>query len=397
MGKWEMEKLKDVVEQTITGEWGTECSDGNYCTNVLRTTNFTNQGVIDYENVVKRSIPIGKVENKKLLKDDIILEKSGGSDNQPVGRVVYFDGSQHEDYLCNNFTQILRINRKIAYPRYVFLYLYYLHQNKTTELLQSKTTGIRNLQLKRYMELKVPLPPLDIQQKIAEILDISSAALEKRRAQSDKLDLLVKSQFVEMFGEIGENVPLSYYIKSLSAGKSLAGKEVCKNKVLKTGAATYDFFDPTQVKDLPIDYKPSPEHKIRSGDIIVSRMNTAELVGAAAYIWNAPENTYLPDRLWKAELQDNAHPIFVWQVIVQPLTKNIIKSVAGGTSGSMKNISKTNFLKIPVIKVNMSMQNQFASFVQQVEAQKSLLQTSLAKLELNHKSLMQKCFRGEMF
>ncbi|MBR1443892.1 MAG: restriction endonuclease subunit S [Firmicutes bacterium] len=177
-----------------------------------------------------------------------------------------------------------------------------------------------------------------------------------------------------MFGGVTDTVPLSHYIKALTAGKSLAGEEECKNKVLKTGAATYDYFDPTQVKNLPVDYTPLTEHQIHDGDVIISRMNTAELVGAAAYIWKAPDNTFLPDRLWRAELKDSVNPIFVWQIIIQSSTKEAIRRIAGGTSGSMKNISKPGLLGLSVIKVPLETQNQFAAFVEQINKSKFYIQ-----------------------
>ena len=59
------------------------------------------------------------------------------------------------------------------------------------------------------------------------------------------------------------------------------------------------------------------------------------------------------------------------------------------------NAQELQDIKIPLAPI--SIQNKFADFVHQVESQKSLLQQSLAKLELNYKSLMQKCFRGEVF
>ena len=199
MGKWEMVRLSDVIGETITGEWGTECDESVEGVKILRTTNFTNLGVINYDNVVLRNISAKKVKSKKLKPNDIILEKSGGSDNQPVGRVVFFENETDETFLCNNFTQIMRVNQTIALPRYVFQFLYHIHKIGITELLQNKTTGIRNLQLKQYMAQGFPLPPLPIQQKIADVLDKASALIEMRKAQIEKLDLLVKSQFQNYF------------------------------------------------------------------------------------------------------------------------------------------------------------------------------------------------------
>lgn len=179
-----------------------------------------------------------------------------------------------------------------------------------------------------------------------------------------------QSRFIELFGAITETVPLSYYIEALNAGKSLAGEEECPNKVLKTGATTYDYFDATQVKNLPDDYEPLEDHRIKTGDVIISRMNTAELVGAAAYVWEAPERTYLPDRLWKAEIKETACPIFIWQVLIQSSTKERIRQIASGTSGSMKNISKPGLLGIRVKKVDLAAQEQFAAFVAQTDKSK---------------------------
>lgn len=181
------------------------------------------------------------------------------------------------------------------------------------------------------------------------------------------MKFICKSRFVEMFGAINDDVPLSYYISSLNAGKSLAGEEECPNKVLKTGAATYDHFDATQIKNLPLDYEPQEIHRVNSGDVIISRMNTAELVRATAYVWDIPERIYLPDRLWRAEIKDTANSIFVWQVLIQRSTKENIRRIASGTSGSMKNISKSGLLGIHVVKAPISLQQQFAVFVEQVD------------------------------
>ncbi len=172
-------------------------------------------------------------------------------------------------------------------------------------------------------EMVIPDRKLAEQQHISATLDKLNTLISLRKQQLAKLDELVKARFVEMFGNISETVPLLYYVLALSAGKSLAGEEECANKVLKTGSVTYDYFDPTQVKNLPVDYVPQPEHLLKTGDVIISRMNTAELVGAAAYVWEAPTNTYLPDRLWRAELKNNASPVFVWQLLIQRSAKRV--------------------------------------------------------------------------
>ena len=275
---------------------------------------------------------------------------------------------------------------KAKTPDANYKYLYYALSHT-----QIPNTGY-NRHFKWLKEANIRLPEKNEQQQIVKILDKLSSLISLRKQQLSKLDELVKVRFVEMFGDVTERVPLSYYIAALLAGKSLAGEEECTNKVLKTGAATYDEFDSTQVKNLPVDYVPHPEHLLKTGDVIISRMNTTELVGAAAYVWKAPLNTYLPDRLWRAELKSNVCPIFVWQLLIQSSTKESIRKIASGTSGSMKNISKSGLLGICVSKIGADKQQKFSDLVEQVHRKKRTIQQSLDQLEVLEKSLMQEYF-----
>ena len=114
-----MAKLIEITGRALSGEWGMEDENGNGIP-VLRTTNFTNEGTVNYSNIVTRIIEKKNIEEKFLRKGDIIIEKSGGSDKFPVGRVIYFDGEENI-YLFNNFTGLLRVkNLKKWYPKYVF-------------------------------------------------------------------------------------------------------------------------------------------------------------------------------------------------------------------------------------------------------------------------------------
>lgn len=173
-----------------------------------------------------------------------------------------------------------------------------------------------------------------------------------------------------MFGDLELKTKLSKYIKELRGGKSLAGNQICKNKVLKTGAASFEWFDSEQYKYLPIDYEPLPEHRVETGDVIISRMNTPELVGACTYVFEAPSDMYYPDRLWKVIPTNNTNPIFLWQLLWEKEVRRQIREKAAGTSGTMQNISKVRLLDIKCIDVPIELQNKFAEFVKQVDKQK---------------------------
>lgn len=177
------------------------------------------------------------------------------------------------------------------------------------------------------------------------------------------------------------NVKLTRYINELRSGKSLASSEACENKVLKTGAATFGWFHPEQYKYLPKNYIPLPEHRVETGDVMISRMNTPELVGACSYVFEAPENMYYPDRLWKVILASNSNPIFLWQLLWSREIRKQIKEKSGGTSGTMHNISKSRFLEIKCIDVPINEQNDYANFVMQIYKSKYRGTISLHLLE----------------
>lgn len=252
--------------------------------------------------------------------------------------------------------------------------------------------AVPTLDIKTLMQLEVPYPPLSEQKRIVSELDLLSGIIEKKKEQLKTYDQLAQSIFYDMFASYEDNTPTSNFILSLKGGKSLAGDEECKNKILKTGAVTYDFFKCDEVKNLPKDYIPLSENLLNDGDLLVSRMNTLEYVGAVAYVWKAPNNTYLPDRLWRAKLNDNVNPIFLWFSLKQPKAKEQIRSLSSGTSGSMKNISIPRFLSILIKNPPLSLQQSFAEKVEAIEKQKTLVQQSIVETQTMFDFTMDKYF-----
>lgn len=194
-----MAKLIDITGKVLSGEWGTDDETGNGIP-VLRTTNFTNEGIIDYSDVVTRKNVKKGIEEKYLRNGDIIIEKSGGSDKQPVGRVVYFDGPE-DTYLFNNFTGLLRVkNRKKWHPRYVFYSLFSNYRSGGTCAFQNKTTGLHNLKTDDYISsFNVSEIDITTQKIICKKLDFVKSVITMRQQQLQKLDNLIKARFVEMF------------------------------------------------------------------------------------------------------------------------------------------------------------------------------------------------------
>ena len=182
--------VKDYIDDSFPGEWGTEDKDGNGV-KVIRTTNFTNSGKLNLADVVTRSIEDRKVVRKQIKKYDTILERSGGTADNPVGRVVLFE--EDNLFLCNNFTQVLRF--KDVDPRFAFYALYYFYQTNRTAIrsMGSKTTGIQNLNMSKYLEIGIPNASDEDQKAFVTIAEQADKSEFELRKSIEAIDQVIKS------------------------------------------------------------------------------------------------------------------------------------------------------------------------------------------------------------
>ncbi len=133
---------------------------------VIRNANFTKDFQLDYSNIAYLDVEEKQYKKRKLKSGDIIVEKSGGSDNQPVGRTIFFDKAEGE-YSFSNFTSVLRVNDGFpVLPEYLNMFLHAVYQQGTTKKMQTQTTGIHNLIFDQFLTMPVLLPSLAEQKRI---------------------------------------------------------------------------------------------------------------------------------------------------------------------------------------------------------------------------------------
>jgi type I restriction enzyme, S subunit len=331
-------------------------------------------------------------------KGDILISKI----NPRINRVWIV--SNHSNYIKIASSEWIVVRTKKISNKYLS---YYFKSDKFKNLLTSQVTGIggslTRAQPKNVKNYEVPLLSLDQQNKVVELLDQVINVIEKRTSQIAALDQLTQSVFLEMFGDIRTNTKkffktkLKEVISEISTGKSLAGNEISRYKVLKTSSVSFKFFKPNEVKNLPLNYVPPSNHLVKKGDILVSRMNTSELVGAAGYVFEEIENVALPDRIWKLHYNEKVNPIFLWYYINQPSFRTKVSDIATGTSGSMKNIAQKKYLNIDIILPPIEVQNKFGDLLIEFEFMKKQLNNSLIEIEKTYNAITQRAFKGELF
>lgn len=291
--------------------------------------------------------------------------------------------------------------------RYLHRWLTSLNAKRYFLRVASKTAQPA-LSLGKIKSLPVPLPPLPEQRRIAKILDKADALRAKRRAALAQLDTLTQSIFLEMFGDPATNPKgwpvrsVSEYVAEFQGGKSIEAESgegvVTRNRVLKISAVTGMKYLPEESKPVPDSYEPPSEHYVRAGDLLFSRANTTDLVGAVAIVDTTPSNLLLPDKLWRFVWRKPifVEKVFVWALFQTPKIRFEIARRATGTSGSMKNISKAKVLGIQTILPPIAAQKAFARHVNKVERIKDTHRKSLAELNALFASLKHRAFRGEL-
>lgn len=395
-------KLIDITGKAISGEWGNDCEDGNGIP-VLRTTNFTDTGVINFANVVLRDIPTKDLSKKFLRPGDIIIEKSGGSDTKPVGRVVYFD-SEENKYLINNFTGLLRVvDQTKWYPRYVFYALFANYSFGGTRQYENKTTGLHNLKLDQYLNsFDIPDVDFQLQHHIADTLDKVSEGIEVCRRMLGELDLMVKAKFGEMFGNpTGNSFNLS--VKPMTEvceiidgdrGKNYPNADefsdegYCLFLNAKNVTASGFNFDNcmyiTKEKDDILR-----KGKLSRGDVVLTTRGT---IGNLAFYTSDIPYEHMRINSGMVILRMNRKIInevfFIEQF--KMLLDGIKQKIASGSAQPQLPISAMR--EINLLLPDIEQQKIFSEFVAKSNKSRLTLQQVLSKMELERKVLMQKYF-----
>tara|TARA_Y100000589_G_scaffold163243_1_gene155124 strand:+ start:1257 stop:2429 length:1173 start_codon:yes stop_codon:yes gene_type:complete len=190
------EEINNLLELITPGEWGKDQGNpGGVDIGVIRAANFTKEHKFNKKDILIRSIEERKLQKKILCYGDILIEKSGGSPEQPVGRVLFYD--LEGEHTCSNFISILRPSKRVE-AKFLYFSLCNLYSLGIVKNYQQQTTGIINLQLADYLQERIYFPSFPEQKKISEILSCMSNLINSLDSKIEKLKILreaIKSKY----------------------------------------------------------------------------------------------------------------------------------------------------------------------------------------------------------
>ena len=370
---WATRSIRECLAESFAGEWGAEPLPGN--ARVLRATDIDDEGHVIGSGALRR-LPIGKLTSRQLEDGDILLEGSGGGPDKPVGRVAFFDAAEHQGpSVCSNFFKTLRPEPRVVEPKFLWRKLMWFYRQPMLLTFQQQTTGIINLKFEEYLNAAIEVPAdLAEQRAIAQTLDTLDTAIQETEALIDKLkavkqgllhDLLTRG--IDANGQLRppqSEAPKLYKKSSLGwiprewdvqliaalltdieAGKSPSCPDIPAPSgswgVLKVSAVHPDGFRSDQNKLVEHEALVHPAYEVHSGDLLITRANTPELVGMACLVEDPQPKLMLCDKTLRLLVNDDiSSKEYLFLCLQQPYTRSQIESSATGTSMSMKNISQ---------------------------------------------------------
>ena len=385
MSKWEMVRLGDVA--TYVNGFAFKPADwSNKGIPIIRIQNLT--GTSDVVNYYDK-----KYSTKyEINNGDVLISWSAS--------LGVYEWKKGKALLNQHIFKV--VFDKLVLDKRFFVFVIAEKLREMSSLVHGST--MKHITKKYFDRIEIQLPPLESQKKIATALDSDNALIEKRKEQIEKLDLLIKSQFIEMFGDPvtnpkgWEKKQLSKLIVHANNGMARRGNDIDGDIVLRLVELQDGFLDYSKPNRILLSEFEKKRYLLFKNDFLFARVNgNPDYVGRCAVFHDIGEDVYYNDHIIRVRFDDSQlQGCFVSTLLNSQYGKRQMRSKIK-TSAGQYTISQDGIGAIEIICPPLSLQTQFAKFVEKVEAQKALLQKSLADMEQNYQSFMQKCFKGEIF
>jgi len=338
----------------------------------------------------------------KLQRDDILIVKDGAT----TGKVGFVDSALRLPAAINEHVFRLKVDETEAVARYVFYYLLSPWGNREI-LLDFRGATVGGISQDFPERVRVPLPDLPIQRRIAGILDKADRLRRMRRYELELSDQFLPALFLRMFGDPVRNdrrhdlVELGDELDNIDSGFSPVCGEPRPSPsewaILGLGAVTTGFFLPDENKVLLPGVQPRPELEVRDRDVLITRKNTTDLVAACVLVRRPPPRLLLPDTIFRFRLREDSQftPEFLWGLFTFPAFRRAVQSLATGSAGSMPNISKEKFRDVRCPVPPRPLVERFSSAVAKSMRENDRHREALRRAEHLFQSLLNQYFGEE--
>lgn len=305
---WKVAPIKTLLSKSSAGVWGDEAKEDGTDIVCFRVADFDYPRlVLKYNNITFRNVTPSQVKGREVEYGDIVIEKSGGGDLNPVGRAVM--STYKEKATCSNFMHVISANHRATNPFLNYL-LATIYGKGLNRLYFAQTTGIQNLNIRGYLAQRVALPPVAEQEAIVAYLDEVTgkvdALIAEKRQQVDDLrayrtslitetvtrglnpDAPLRPSGIDWLGDIPQHWETSKlkYIGEARNGLTYSPDDICEQgKGVLVLRSSNIQNEQLCLEDNVYVSKKVDELMMNEGDILIcSRNGSASLVGKCAII-----------------------------------------------------------------------------------------------------------------
>jgi type I restriction enzyme, S subunit len=391
------------IAECLPCDYGEDAVEGATTFEVVKVSNINGVGQFHgfFERRAFREDQLSKllVNQGELL----VVKSSGSKANILSGKTAICDPVHAGRIVASNFLLRLRVDESAAIPKYLW---YVLNSSASKNFVKTivGASTYPNLKWSLYSAHPIPLPPLAIQQRIAEVLDRAEALRAQRRAALVRLDHLTEAVFFEMFGDPVTNpktwptarfenllvMPLRNGLSPSNTGNTLA-------KVLTLSAITGNGFDTAAWKTSTFQSDPPSDQRVDMADFLICRGNgSIQLVGKGFFPPFSMADFTFPDTMIAARVSfEQIERAFLQHIWNSRLIRRQIESLARTTNGTFK-VNQTMLEGIGLLKPPLALQREFAQRVAAVEQLRSSHRASLVQMDQLFASLQHRAFRGEL-
>lgn len=299
--------------------------------------------------------------------------------------------------ICTNQGFINFICGPDLVPEYL---AYWLRTQREKMIRHAGGTTFKEIARGTLRKFEIPFPPLSEQRRIVDLLSRAEGIVRLRREAEKKAAELIPALFLDMFGDPAANPKgwpvrkVSDFVSRFEGGKNIqAGSENGSSyRILKVSAVTSGVYRESESKPSPDGYSPPASHIVRAGDMLFSRANTEELVGATAIVERTDGKTLLPDKLWRFVWNEPVEQSYMHALFQSAHVRRELGKLSSGTSASMRNISQGKLFGLPLPIAPFANQKDFAEKAAAVRSIQTQQSAATAQAQAAFDALLARCF-----
>jgi len=409
---WQPKPLRSLLEKQFSGDWGSD--EGEQAVSVLRSTNFTSSGALDFSDVATRYFNGDKAETFGLQKGDLLVERSGGGPDQPVGRIGFIT-EDISGATVSNFVQVLRPDPEKVVPAFLGWVLYELHRTGIIERVQQQSTQMRNLNWRDYQRLLLPWPDPAEQRRIAAALALADDAIAKAKAELEATRELKRSLMSELFlkGVRSNDRPLQETklglvpsdwsvaeIRSLwtcSANGLYVPEDHYGSGVPIVRIDTFHdgYFTTRDFKRIRVNPEDVEAYSVQAGDLLVNRVNSIPFLGKVVFVDEIAEFTVFESNMMRLRFETAEMAQYLALYLSVPTVKKRIWAM-GRPAVAQLSINQRDIGKFLVALPGKKEREEIIGAIGAAKDAETAASEKLAALEVVKKSLLQNLLTGKI-